>query len=161
MILWVLLFLLFLPFAIVLLAGAPYLPTRKKQAESALDMLSLKKGEVFVDLGCGDGVMLVHGAKRGLVCYGYELNPLIFMIAWLRTRPYRKNVHVRMRNYWHVPLPPATKGVYVFLLDQFMEKLDAKMKKEAVKGTKLLSYTFKIQGKKAVKEVGPMTLYRY
>ena len=161
MIIWVILFLLLLPFAVVLLVGAPYLPTRKKQAEQALDLLDLKAGEVFVDLGCGDGVMLVHGARRGLKCYGFELNPLVFAVAWLRTWRYRKNVQVSMRNFWHVPLPVETRGIYVFLLDQFMEKLDSKMKKEAKKGTKLLSYTFKIQGKKHVKEVGPMTLYRY
>lgn len=151
--------LILLPFAAVLLFGAPYLPTRKKQAEEALDLLGLKKGEVFVDLGCGDGIMLVHAAKRGLVAYGYELNPLVWFVAWLRCLRY-KNAHVHLKNYWKVELPKETRGAYVFLLDSFMERLDKKLKQE-VRGVKLVSYTFKIPGKKPVATKNALNLYKY
>lgn len=143
----------------MLLFGAPYLPTRKKQAEEALDLLDLKKGEVFVDLGCGDGMMLVHAAKRGLVAHGYELNPLVWFVAWLRCLRY-KNAHVHLKNYWSVVLPMNTKGVYVFLLDPFMKRLDMKLKEEA-KGAKLVSYTFKIPNKKTVETKHALNLYQY
>lgn len=148
-----------LPFAAVLLFGAPYLPTRKRQAQEALDLLGLKKGEVFVDLGCGDGVMLVHAAKRGLVAHGYELNPLVWLVAWLRCFRY-KNAHVHLKNYWNVDLPKETKGIYVFLLDPFMERLDKKLGQEA-EGVKLVSYTFKIPGKKSIATKNALNLYKY
>jgi hypothetical protein len=159
MILLVLLLIL-LPFAVVLLFGAPYLPTRKEQAEEALDLLDLKPGEVFVDLGCGDGVMLVHGAKRGLICYGYELNPFVWLVAYVRTFRYRKTVKVKLGNFWKIQLPKGTKGVYVFLLDKYMSQLNEKLTKE-LKGGRLLSYTFKIPGKKAISSKRAMNLYKY
>lgn len=158
---WMLAFLLVLPFGYVLLFGAPYLPTRRKQAQQALDMLDLKKGEVFVDLGSGDGAVLIEAAKRGLICYGYELNPLVWSISWLRTLRYRKLVTVRCGNFWSKPLPKEAKGVFVFLLDKYMPRLNAKLAKELPRGGALVSYTFQIPGRKAVRQKNALFLYEY
>lgn len=156
---FLILFVLVIPFAFVLLFGAPYLPTRKKQAEQALDLLNLKAGELFVDLGCGDGVMLVHAARHGLIAYGYELNPFVWLVAWLRCLRY-KNVHVYLKNYWQIPLPKDTKGVYVFLLDRYMAQLDEKLVRE-LNGAKVVSYTFRIPGKKPLLAKNALHLYKY
>lgn len=152
---------LILPFALVLFYGAPYLPTRRRQAALALDMLNLKPGEVFVDLGCGDGAVLIEGAKRGLRCYGYELNPFVWLVAWLRTRRYRSHVTVYYGNFWQHTVPSDTKGVFVFLLDKYMLQLDAKLKQELKKGTKLVSYSFQIPGKTVAATNQALYLYRY
>lgn len=149
-----------LPFALVLFYGAPYLPTRKRQANLALDMLNLKKGEVFVDLGCGDGIVLIEAAKRGLDCYGYELNPLVWLIARLRTLRYG-NVHVYCRNFWNTTLPKQTAGVFVFLLDKYMIRLNQKLAHELPKGSALLSYTFQIPNKKPTTVHQALYLYHY
>lgn len=160
MILLITLFII-LPFGFVLLFGAPYLPTRKVQARQALDLLDLKKGDVFVDLGCGDGAVIIEAAKRGLVCYGYELNPYVWFVAKLRTLRFGSQVHVKCRNFWNVPLPKKTKGVFVFLLDKYMTQLDEKLTGELQKSGRLVSYTFEIPEKKAIKKEKAMFLYRY
>ena len=157
---WLVLILMFLPFAVVILFGAPYLPTMKKQAGEALDLLNLKKGELFVDLGCGDGLMLKEAAKRGLIVHGYELNPFLYIVSMLRTIRYRKQVYVHLGDFWKQKLPGGSKGVYVFLLDRYMIKLDEKLLKEAP-GAKLLSYTFKVPGKKPLKTKDALNLYQY
>lgn len=156
----ILVLLFVLPFGFVLLYGAPYLPTKKQEAELALTMLDLKQGDVFVDLGCGDGAVLLAAAKRGLICYGYELNPLVWLIARVRTYRFRKTVTIYCRNFWQHPLPEDTKGVFVFLLDSYMEQLDKKLQKE-LKNGKLLSYAFKIPEKKVTEEQGACFLYYY
>lgn len=159
---WLLLALLLsLPFAIVLLVGAPYLPTRKKQVNEALDLLNLKPGDLLVDLGSGDGVVLVEAAKRGIKSIGYELNPLIFIVAYIRTWRYRNLVSVKCRDFWSAPLPRGVKAVYAFLLDPYMEKLDAKLTRELKKGSKLLSYTFTIPGKNPATSKNACYLYKY
>lgn len=158
---FIVLLLIILPFAVVLLFGAPYLPTQKKQAQYALDLLNLKKGELFVDLGCGDGVMLVHAAKRGLISYGYELNPFVWAVAYVRTFRYRKTTKVYFKNYWNISLPKETKGVYVFLLEKYMPRLDEKLQKELALGARLVSYTFTIPGKAPKKQKNALTLYQY
>lgn len=156
----ILLLLIVLPFGVVLLFGAPYLPTRRREAERALDMLNLQPGEVFVDLGCGDGAVLLVAAQRGLVCYGYELNPFVWAVARFRTRKFHKTVTIYCRNFWQYPLPKETKGVFVFLLDTYMQKLDEKLQHELKDGV-LLSYAFRVPGKKVVAEKGACFLYRY
>ncbi|MBP9738697.1 hypothetical protein KBD20_03340 [Candidatus Saccharibacteria bacterium] len=158
---WLIALCVVVPFAYVLLFGAPYLPTRKTQVNQALDLLDLKEGELLVDLGSGDGAVLVEAAKRGIKCIGYELNPLVFCVAYLRVWRYRKLVTVRLRNFWKVPLPKETKGVFVFLLDKYMVKLDRKFETELSKGTKVVSYTFEIPDKKSVEMAGPLNLYTY
>ena len=49
-------------FAAVLLVGAPYLPTLRPQVLTGLDLLHLKKGQTMLELGCGDGRVLLEAA---------------------------------------------------------------------------------------------------
>ena len=48
----------------------------------------------------------------------------------------------------------------MFLLDKFMKQLDEKLKAEA-SGVRLVTYTFKIPGKIAIKTDQAMNLYKY
>lgn len=157
---WLILALLVLPFGFVLLYGAPYLPTRKAQAKEALDLLDLKEGEVFVDLGSGDGAVLVEAASRGLICYGYELNPFLWLVSKIRTHKFGHEVHIYCKNFWNEPLPKNTKGVFVFLLAKYMPKLDEKLTAELKRAT-LVSYTFQIPNKKPKAVKGALFVYKY
>jgi SAM-dependent methyltransferase len=157
---YLILFAVVIPFGFVLLYGAPYLPTRRKQAGQALDMLKLKSGDIFVDLGSGDGAVLIEAAKRGYRCYGYELNPLVWFVSKIRTVKYGSQITIYCRNFWNVPLPKNTSGVFVFLLDKFMPRLDAKLTSE-LKNANLVSYTFQIPGKEPVVAKEALYLYKY
>ncbi len=42
-------------FSFVLLFGAPYLPTLKKQIRTTFKLAELSKGDTIIELGCGDG----------------------------------------------------------------------------------------------------------
>ena len=147
-------------FGAVLLVGAPYVPTLKKSRSAALDLLGLKTGQTLYELGSGDGAMLVEAAKRGLNVVGYELNPFLFAVSWLRVKRY-KNAKVHLGDFWRADLSKAD-GVYVFLIDRFMARLDKKISRE-VKGKKikLVSHAFAIPGKKPAKKTGAMLLYVY
>ena len=65
-VIWGLGLLLIVTWGLSILFGAPFLPTLKPERLRAMDLLDLKPGQVFVDLGSGDGVMLVLAAERGL-----------------------------------------------------------------------------------------------
>ena len=53
----------------------PYVPTPQDVVERMLDMANLKPGEYLVDLGSGDGRIVVMAAQRGARAYGVDLNP--------------------------------------------------------------------------------------
>lgn len=148
-------------FAVVLLVGAPYVPTLDLQQKRALDMLALRPGDHLLELGCGDGRVLRAAARRGIRATGYELNPILWLVAWLLSWRYRDVVTVRYGNFWATPWPPAD-GIYVFLLDRFMEKLHKKVIQEyRGKKVKIVSYAFQIPGEKVVKEAHGLYLYEY
>lgn len=147
-------------FSFVLLFGAPYLPTLRKGRTTALQLLNLKPGQVLLELGCGDGRLLKEAAKQGIVGVGYELNPLLVVIAKLVTYKYRRQITIKWANYWQAHWPEAN-GIYVFLLKKYMGKLDQNIEERNIRNIKVLSYGFEIGGKKCVKKQAGFFLYKY
>lgn len=158
---WVLALLLIIAYGAVIAFGAPFLPTLKAQRVQALDLLDLRPGQLFVDLGSGDGSLLALAAQRGLKAVGYEINPFLFVYSWLRTRRYGRQVKVKLKSFWRAELSGAD-GVYVFLITHHMKHLDELLSsKKGTRKIKVVSNSFKIPGRKYLKKSGPMLLYAY
>jgi precorrin-6B methylase 2 len=158
---WVILFILLMMFQfVVLFLGAPYLPTRRKQRETALDLLNLKTGQTLIDLGSGDGAMLLSAAKRGINAVGYEINPFLVLITRFRARRFKGQVKVIRGNFWNKQWPQA-EGVFVFLTERYMERLNENMQSQFKKPVKLITYGFSMQGKKPEATKSACFLYRY
>lgn len=159
--LWLIFGVILLLFGLTVFRGAPYVPTHRRHIETALDLLDLKKEDVVVDLGAGDGVFLKAAARRGLVAYGYEINPVLCLVAWLRCLPYKKQVKIRWRDFWLSSLPPKTQGVFVFAGGPFMKKLVRKLEHEAKEQAfYVVSYGFELPGYKALKQRDGLNLYK-
>ena len=140
--------------------GAPYLPTLTPQVTAALKLADLKPGQMLLELGCGDGKVVLAAAKQGIRVIGYELNPFLAAVAWLRTRRYRKLVTIKCQNFWQ-GYWPATDAIFVFLLPKYMTKLDKKVIQECGEGVKVVSFAFTIPGKAKTKQLDGVFLYRY
>ncbi len=152
---------LVLIFGFVVVYGAPYLPTMKRQRRIALRMLKLDPGQTLVELGCGDGSLVLEAARKGIRVYGYELNPLLLLVTYLRTFKYRKQIVLTWGNFWN-QVWPRTDAIYVFLLDRYMEKLDKKIiQNYPAQNVKLVSYAFKIPGREPIKSRGGVYMYQY
>jgi predicted RNA methylase len=141
----------------VLLRGAPYVPTLEKQGVAALELLDLKPGQTLLELGSGDGKVLVLAARAGLQVVGVELNPFLVVVSWLRTRRYRRQVRIIWGDFWRVEWPECD-GVFTFLLDRFMPKLDERMR--AVKKP-LVSFAFRVPDRLPDAEKIGVYLYKY
>lgn len=158
---WIIGILLILAYGLSMLFGAIFIPTLKPQRRQALDLLDLKEGQTFVDLGSGDGCMLVEAAERGLKAVGYEINPFLVFYSWLRTRRFGRRVRVRWASFWRADLSKAD-GVFVFLITHHMNHFAKFMNDQVLaKQLKLVSNSFEIPGKKHIKKSGPMLLYKY
>lgn len=144
----------------VLLFGAPYLPTLRPQIKTALEMADLKPGQTLIELGSGDGRVLIAAARQGLNVVGYELNPLLVMISWLRTRRYRRHVRIIWGDFWQKDWPEA-EAVFTFLLPRYMSKLDKKVIQFYNRPVKLVSFAFKIPGKTLARQKDGVFLYLY
>ncbi len=160
LILWAIGILCVLLFGFTAFFGAPYLPTLSKRTDDVFELLDLKKGDLLLELGSGDGRLLAEAAKRGIKSIGYELNPLLVWYSRIRLWRYRKLATVRVANYWQIDLPKAD-GIYAFLLQPYMQKLDKKITQSKIAPVKLVSFAFTIPNKKPVQQKLGMRLYLY
>jgi len=133
-------------FVLVLARGAPYLPTLTPQVEAALELAELSPGQTLIELGCGDGKVLIAAAKKGINVVGYELNPLLALLCIIRSLRYRKYVTVIWGDFWQKPWPEA-QAIFVFLLPKYMEKLNNKIVQLPQKPVKLISFAFQVPNK--------------
>ena len=140
--------------------GAPYLPIMRRDYEPILDLANLKPGQTILDLGSGDGRFLLAAARRGYRAIGYEINPFLYVISRLLTWRYRSLVTIHLANFWPADLPPVD-AIYVFLIDRLMPKLDTKLTKEIAKPTPVISFVFKIPGRKPQVQTRNAYLYWY
>lgn len=151
-------------FSFVVAFGAPFLPTLRPQVSKALDLINLNPGQTLLELGSGDGRVLAAAAERGLKVIGYELNPLLVLYSWIRTRKYGPNVKIIWGNYWRKEWPRAN-GIFVFLLDPYMQKLDKKIMQEMqaseASDIRLVSFAFKVPNRKSTLEQEGLFLYEY
>lgn len=157
---WIILSIAIIPFGVINVVGAPYLPTLKKEQDVAFGMVKLKKKDLIVDLGSGDGTFLINAAERGYRAIGYETNPYLWLVSKIRLLKYGEQANVYYKNFWKIEIPKDTKLLYVFLRDPFMKKLELKLEKEGFKGT-LISYAFELPNKKPSKQHRAMTVYKY
>lgn len=147
-------------FLFVVFYGAPFLPTRRSRINEAIALLDLKPGQLLLELGSGDGRVLRAAAQKGIRSIGYELNPLLVVYSRLLGLRYRGLVKTKLANYWNLALPECD-AIYVFLLNPYMARLDQKVSREITKPVKLLSFAFEIPGKKPVRHVDGLFLYKY
>ncbi len=134
--------------------GAMFHPSARIRVKTALDNLPMREDEHLVDVGCGDGRVIREAARRyGVRCRGYEINPLLFAIAWLLTLG-RRRVSVRCRNFWNEDLGEADV-VFCYLFPDVMPRLAKKLEKELRPGARIVSCNFPLPGWRAVKTVRP------
>lgn len=151
---------LLISFGGIIFVGAPYLPTLGPQIKTALELADLKPGDRLLELGCGDGRVLLAAARQGIQAVGYELNPFLAALAWLRTRRYRRQVRIIWGDYWRADWPP-TEVIFTFLLTRYMPKLNKKLMRYPHKPVKLASVAFQIPGKRPAAQKNGIFLYRY
>ncbi|XP_062942504.1 ATP synthase subunit C lysine N-methyltransferase isoform X2 [Cynocephalus volans] len=78
----------------------PFVPATTRQVENVVQMLRCRRGSL-VDIGSGDGRIVIAAAKEGFTAVGYELNP--WLVWYSRYRAWREG-HVlavlKRRYFW-------------------------------------------------------------
>ncbi len=133
----------FVTSAYSVLFGAPYVPTGGERVGEMLALAGVKPGETFVDLGSGDGRLVIAAAKAGARAEGWEVNPYLWLWSRLMIRRAglgdRATVH--LGSYWDDSVAHADV-VSLFLITQQMEKMQEKLRRELRPGSRVVSYVF-------------------
>lgn len=152
---------LVLAFGLAVFFGAPYLPTLNRQQAAALDLLNLKPGQIFYDLGSGDGRILLAAADRGATAIGYEINPFLVAVVWLRSRRSRGKVKIIWGNFWRADISDAD-AIFIFLINRHMPRLDRYLSRQfKAKKVAVVSHAFQIPGRSPKKQASGLYFYTY
>ena len=160
---WVVGLALFVSFFLVVLRGAPWVPTHNRGVNDFFRYVEFAPGDTLVDLGSGDGRIVEAAAQRGICVVGYELNPFLGWYSWLRVRRY-KNARIVVGDFWHAKLPDTTTVAFVFLAKPFMGKLGRYLQQEARRlnhDITLVSYGMELPNQHAIWKKDGLVAYRF
>lgn len=132
--------------------GPPYLPTPKSVVSEMLDLAKLDKNDVVLDLGSGDGIVLIESAKRGATARGFEINPFLVGLTMLKAHlmGVGNKVSAHIKPYQMANLADATV-IFCYNMPKFMPAIESKIRKDAKKNVKIISYKFPLQSLELVK----------
>lgn len=128
--------------------SVPFVPTPVEVIRKMLEIANLKPGELLLDLGCGDGRVLIVAAKEfGARAIGIEIrNDLANRAAYnVAKEGVKDKVLIINGNFFELKLPPADV-IFMYLLTSVNERLRPKLEKEAKRGARIVSHDFEIVG---------------
>lgn len=140
--------------------GAIYYPTTNKNVEIIERFADAKPGEKVVDLGSGDGRIVIAFAKKGIEAHGYEINPVLVLFSrWkIKKLGLQKFGFIHWESFWSVDF----KNFDVLILYAFpttMRGLIRKIKKEKRQGRRVISNIYEVSGISPLREEKKVFLY--
>lgn len=133
----------------------PYLPSPLGVVDAALNMVKVKPNEVFADLGCGDGTVLVRAAEKfRTYCIGFEINPVLVKLARRKAEKSGVSflVDVIHADLFTVDLSKLNV-IYVYPFPTIIDKLSEKIATECKKGARILVHDYPLKRLKPAKNI--------
>jgi len=121
----------------------PYLGTRPEVVAAMLDMAGVGRGDRVLDLGTGDGRILIAAARRGASGTGVDIDPVL--IGEAKAAAVQAGVADRTRfvaqDLFATPLRGHTV-VTMFLLPRVNLRLRPHLLRDLAPGTRIVSHAF-------------------
>ena len=142
----------------------PWVRTRKKISMAMMSLAKIKHGDRILDLGSGDGSLVLDAVEKGAIGVGIERITWLVWLSRLRARFSKKQGKASFRkgNIFKEELPDADV-VFTYLFTEVNERLTPILLKRYPSKTRVVSrdFTFKRLKKIEEKTVGSTTLYLY
>lgn len=143
-----------------MISGGPYAPVGYQRMKNMLDLVNIKKSDKAVDIGAGDGRIVIELAKRGAQAYGYEINPLLVWIARRKIKKagLQKNAFMYTADIWKKNYSDFDV-ITIYMAPHIMERLQKKLKKELKKGGRIVMNHYSFPNWKPTARKGDVYLY--
>jgi cyclopropane fatty-acyl-phospholipid synthase-like methyltransferase len=143
-----------------MIRGAPYAPIGEEKTKAMLTLLKIKAGEKAVDLGAGDGRIVIKLALGGAEAHGYEINPILVMLAKhkIRKEGLQGKAFIHWTDFWKKDLS-SFDIVTVYLTSHIMKAIEKKLQKELKRGARVTVNYFAFPSWKPEKQKDTIYLY--
>jgi len=131
-----LLFLFFIPLG----RGAIFYPSSAEKCLLLAELSDAGPGKRAADLGAGDGRVVIALARRGAEAHGFEINPLLVLLArWnVRRAGLTGKAFIHCASFWRADLS-AFDSLTLFQGSTVMRHLEAKVQRELAPGARVVS----------------------
>jgi SAM-dependent methyltransferase len=127
---------------------APYAVTPEAVVTAMLEVAGVRPGDTVVDLGSGDGRLVIAAAKEfGARGYGVDIDPVL--VAYARRKAEEAGVAERaqfhQRDLFKTDIAGASV-VTIYLLPTIMDRVAAKLAAELAPGTRVVTHDYVLPG---------------
>ena len=132
---------------------APFVPSPVQVIRQMLVLAELRAGEIFFDLGAGDGRTVVMAAKEyGARAVGVELREDLAKkaLSIIYEQGLQDRITIVNGDMFNVDLTSADV-IFLYLTTSANEKVKPKLENELRHGTRIISHDYEIVGWKPVK----------
>jgi protein-L-isoaspartate O-methyltransferase len=153
-------FVIFLIGMIFLIQGAPYVASDDDSIDQMIKLIKKYSPDHILDMGSGNGKVVIALAKQGYLVDGVELNPLLVLRSRraIRKAGLSGKAKVKWGNFWSF----NTQGydlITLYAIKHIMPKLETKLKNELKPGSTVVSNYFIFPNLKPTKMLSRARVY--
>lgn len=141
--------------------GAFFVPMPRAAVPRVISLLALQKGEKAVDVGSGDGRLLIALAEAGAEAHGFEHN---LLLVWRSRRAIIKaglseRTFAHWSDFWKEDFS-RFDAVTIYGIPYIMRRLQKKLRAELRSGARVVSYAFPFPNWQPVSSDNRVFLYQ-
>lgn len=138
----------------------PFVPSAPDRLAAMLELANIKPRQRTVDLGAGDGRVVIACAKLGAEAHGYELSPERVQLAThnIKMEKLAGLALIHHQSFWDANLQNF-QIVTLYGITGMMERLERKLTGELPPGVKIVSNAFRFPNWKPIAAKNSVYLY--
>ncbi|MBI4272591.1 methyltransferase domain-containing protein [Candidatus Uhrbacteria bacterium] len=140
--------------------GLPFVPSRDSTVKEIFSLLGDIKGKKVLDLGSGNGKIVIAAARAGAHAVGFEINPLLVKISRNRIARIGVSSHARIEraDFWSTDLSEYDIIVFYGVVPA-MKRLEEKLEEELKPGARVVTSYCEFYGWKPRIQKGNVSIY--
>jgi cyclopropane fatty-acyl-phospholipid synthase-like methyltransferase len=123
----------------------PYVPSSWNRLATIMELADVKPGLKTLDLGSGDGRVVIAMAKKGADAYGFEVDEDRVKMALknIESEGLNGNAHIQKTSFWDEDLSDFDI-ITIYGITSIMSRLEQKLRAEIKPGGKIICNYFNL-----------------
>lgn len=140
--------------------GPVFVPSTARAIATMIVLAKLKKSDKIIDMGSGDGEILLTLGRKGYAALGCEINPLLIRKSRQRIKEseLEKLLKVKQQSFWDIDFSKYDV-VFLYGTNYIMERLEKKLQQELKPGSRIVSNYFQFPNWQASGHKGKIRVY--
>ena len=138
----------------------PYVPSAEERCKIMFALAEVNPGAKTIDLGSGDGRVVIGMARRGAEAYGIEIEPKRVKLSRdnLKKARLEERAQIIQASFWDIDLS-SFDIITLYGISSIMKRLENKLQRELKIGTRVVSNYFEFPVWKPVRMQNHVYLY--